>query len=91
MLDDDGGNHTKMLPPPSPIASAIAKTIRIRFESSKTASPVTSPVPNTIHKAANLITTAAQHFRGHERNNQHEKRHKYNTRTARVRTVVACV
>jgi hypothetical protein len=30
-----------MQPPSPPIASAIAKTIRIQFESSKTASPVT--------------------------------------------------
>ena len=64
MLDDDGGNHTKMPPPPSPIASAIAKTIRIRFESSKTASPVTPPVPNTIHKSADKHHNSSTTFSG---------------------------
>jgi hypothetical protein len=80
-----------MWPPSPPIASAIAKNDSnpIRIDEN---SIVSHPrVPNNIHKSADNITTAAQHQQRHGRNNQHEKGHKNNTHTARVRTVVACV
>jgi hypothetical protein len=73
MLDDDGGgNHRKMRLPSPPIASAIAKTIRIRFESSKNSITSHPRVTITIHKDANPMATAAQHRWRHKRNNQHE-------------------
>jgi hypothetical protein len=81
MLDDDGGNHGKMRRPLPQIASTIAKTIRIR-----------SPAgPKHHSQSSQLNLNSSTTSTGQERNNQHQKRHKNNTRTARVRTVVACV
>ena len=59
MLGDDGGHHGQMRPRWPQIAFAIAKTIRIQFASSKTASPVTPESQTPFTKRP--ITSQQQH------------------------------
>jgi hypothetical protein len=81
-------NHCKMRPPSPPITSAIEKTIRIRFESSKTASPVT-PSPKHHSQSSQLnhnSSTTIDRTRTQQSTwERAQKQHTYRSRSYRRR------